>query len=97
MPGGCSGRGCAAGGEKPCFNCRRRKPNTRPRLKHLPRARVQTAKLDARPSCVCPCRFGEELTWTWTAGVEALGAKNWRKISEVYLENRRSDVQCLHR
>ena len=31
------------------------------------------------------------------AGVEALGAKNWKRISEEYLSNGRTDVQCLHR
>ena len=31
------------------------------------------------------------------AGVEALGAKNWKRISEEYLNNGRTDVQCLHR
>lgn len=30
-------------------------------------------------------------------GVRALGAKNWKKISEMYLSSKRTDVQCLHR
>ena len=30
-------------------------------------------------------------------GVEHLGAKNWKRISEEYLDKRRTDVQCLHR
>lgn len=32
-----------------------------------------------------------------SAGVEALGAKNWKRISEEYLGGQRTDVQCLHR
>jgi Myb-like DNA-binding domain len=31
------------------------------------------------------------------AGVEQLGAKNWKRISEEFLDKRRTDVQCLHR
>lgn len=31
------------------------------------------------------------------AGVEQLGAKNWKRISEEYLDKKRTDVQCLHR
>ena len=31
------------------------------------------------------------------AGVEVVGAKNWKHISETYLHGQRSDVQCLHR
>lgn len=31
------------------------------------------------------------------AGVEALGAKNWKRISEEFLDKKRTDVQCLHR
>jgi hypothetical protein len=31
------------------------------------------------------------------AGVTAIGAKNWRLISQEYLSDSRSDVQCLHR
>lgn len=31
------------------------------------------------------------------AGVAALGAKNWKRISEEFLLGRRTDVQCLHR
>ena len=31
------------------------------------------------------------------AGVAALGAKNWKRISEEFLHGRRTDVQCLHR
>jgi hypothetical protein len=31
------------------------------------------------------------------AGVAAIGAKNWKKISQDYLDGSRSDVQCLHR
>ena len=31
------------------------------------------------------------------AGVKALGAKNWKRISEEFLHGRRTDVQCLHR
>ncbi|CAE7520618.1 MYB3R3, partial [Symbiodinium sp. KB8] len=33
----------------------------------------------------------------WPAGVQTLGAKNWKRISEEYLQGRRTDVQCLHR
>jgi hypothetical protein len=29
--------------------------------------------------------------------VEAIGPKNWRRISKEFLGGRRSDVQCLHR
>lgn len=29
--------------------------------------------------------------------MEVLGAKNWKRISEEYLQGRRTDVQCLHR
>jgi hypothetical protein len=30
-------------------------------------------------------------------GVASLGAKNWKRISQEYLANKRTDVQCLHR
>jgi len=30
-------------------------------------------------------------------GVQAIGATKWKKISEDYLDGKRSDVQCLHR
>ena len=31
-------------------------------------------------------------------GVAALGSENrWKRISEEYLDGRRSDVECLHR
>lgn len=30
-------------------------------------------------------------------GVQDLGPKNWKRISEEYLHNKRTDVQCLHR
>eukprot|EP00939_MAST-03C_sp_MAST-3C-sp1_P001846 g1846.t1 len=30
-------------------------------------------------------------------GVNAIGAKNWKRISEEYLGGTRTDVQCLHR
>ena len=30
-------------------------------------------------------------------GVEKMGAKYWKYISQEYLHNRRTDVQCLHR
>ena len=30
-------------------------------------------------------------------GVQAIGATKWKKISEQFLNGRRSDVQCLHR
>ena len=30
-------------------------------------------------------------------GVEQLGAKNWKQISVKYLNDNRTDVQCLHR
>ena len=41
----------------------------------------------------------------WTAeedqklrmGVNAIGPTKWKKISEDYLDGKRSDVQCLHR
>ena len=29
--------------------------------------------------------------------MEHLGAKNWKRISEEYLDKKRTDVQCLHR
>ena len=29
--------------------------------------------------------------------VEAIGPKNWRRISTEFLQGKRSDVQCLHR
>merc|ERR1711991_228474 len=29
--------------------------------------------------------------------VEAIGPKNWRRISSEFLQGKRSDVQCLHR
>jgi len=29
--------------------------------------------------------------------VEAIGARNWKRISQEYLSGKRSDVQCLHR
>ena len=31
------------------------------------------------------------------AAVAALGAKNWKRVSQEYLGSQRSDVQCLHR
>jgi hypothetical protein len=31
------------------------------------------------------------------AAVAAVGAKNWKRISQEFLDGRRSDVQCLHR
>jgi hypothetical protein len=30
-------------------------------------------------------------------GVAAVGAKNWKKVSEMYMDSKRTDVQCLHR
>jgi hypothetical protein len=30
-------------------------------------------------------------------GVQAVGQQNWKKISDSYLNGRRTDVQCLHR
>lgn len=30
-------------------------------------------------------------------GVDTLGCRSWKQISEEYLQGRRSDVQCLHR
>jgi len=47
-------------------------------------------------------RRGHHTLWLrdaadFAAGVETLGAKNWKRISEEYLHGRRTDVQCLHR
>lgn len=30
-------------------------------------------------------------------GVDLLGAKNWKRISDEFLGGKRTDVQCLHR
>ncbi|KAA0173866.1 hypothetical protein FNF27_04623 [Cafeteria roenbergensis] len=42
-------------------------------------------------------KWSDEEDGSLRQGVQTLGAKNWKRISEEYLQGRRTDVQCLHR
>ena len=49
---------------------------------------------DAQPSGV---RWTKEEDERLRQAVEAVGAKNWKRISMEFFFDKRTDVQCLHR